>query len=218
VVAAQGSDSKTPTTGAVLWFGPSSPLATVFTPFVVGISDVPVSFRSGHQSVFSRESAFWAACYAHNIANLKWSYMIEDITKRQNELEAESVDMVATIEQEYRQHGNSDLVEEAYLKNAEKIVAALWSLSDELMFKFADGFVNRAKAPPNGEISEPVGYPAWWLEAVGYKDGPPPPPTKRSPARARTRTTGGTGTLMTIARSSRLMNASPRSRRRRPAL
>ena len=123
-------------------------------------------------------SAFWAACYAHNIANLKWSYMIDDIAKRQSELEAASVDMVAAVEKEYRHHGNNDLVEEAYFKNAEKIVSSLWSLSDELMFKFADGFVNRAKAPPNGEISKPVGYPAWWLEAVGYKDGPPPPPTK----------------------------------------
>ncbi|KAL3903250.1 MAG: hypothetical protein SGARI_005462, partial [Bacillariaceae sp.] len=65
-------------TGAVLWYGPSSALATVFTPFLVGLWDVPASFRSGHQGEFSRDSAFWAVCYAHNIANLKWSYMIQD--------------------------------------------------------------------------------------------------------------------------------------------
>lgn len=184
--ADSGDVTSTSTTGAILWFGPSSALATVFTPFVVGMSDVPVSFRSGHQSVFSRESAFWAACYAHNIANLKWSYMIKGITKRQEELEKASVAMVAAVENEYQQHGNFELVEDAYAKNAEAIVASLWSLSDELMFKFADGFVNFKKEESEvsvvdsagGEITKPVGYPAWWLEAVGYKDGPPPPPTQ----------------------------------------
>mmetsp|Transcript_25899 Transcript_25899/g.56764 ORF Transcript_25899/g.56764 Transcript_25899/m.56764 type:complete len:661 (-) Transcript_25899:423-2405(-) len=171
--------------GAILWFGPASPLATVFTPFVVGISDVPRSFRSGHQSVFSRDSAFWAACYAHNIANLKWSYMIKDITKRQDELEKASVDLVATIENEYQQYNvkNIELVEDLFAKNAESIVASLWSLSDELMFRYADGFMNFKESEVDttttgGEITKRVGYPAWWLEAVGYKDGPPPPPTE----------------------------------------
>mmetsp|Transcript_30981 Transcript_30981/g.72982 ORF Transcript_30981/g.72982 Transcript_30981/m.72982 type:complete len:627 (+) Transcript_30981:130-2010(+) len=167
--------------GSVLWFGPSSALATVFTPFVVGMSDVPKSFRSGHQSVFSRESAFWAACYAHNIANLKWSYMIKDITKRQDALEQASVELVSTIEKEYQQHQNMASVENALASNAEAIVASLWSLSDELMFRYADGFVNRKESEVEdggGDITKPVGYPSWWLEAVGYRDGPPPPPTK----------------------------------------
>ena len=171
--------------GAILWFGPASPLATVFTPFVVGISDVPRSFRSGHQSVFSRDSAFWAACYAHNIANLKWSYMIQDITKRQDDLEKASVDLVATIKNKYQQHNVKNIelvVEDLFAKNAESIVASLWSLSDELMFRYADGFVNfkesEVDTTTGGEITKRVGYPAWWLEVVGYKDGPPPPPTE----------------------------------------
>ena len=70
-------------TGAVMWYGPASSLATVFTPFVVGLSDVPASFRSGHHAVFSRESAFWAACSAHNIANLKYNFAIIDVKQRQ---------------------------------------------------------------------------------------------------------------------------------------
>jgi hypothetical protein len=57
------------------------------------------------------------------------------------------------------------------IKNAEKIVTSLWLLADELMFKYADGFVN------SKEESKQVGYPTWWLEKVGYEDGPPPPPT-----------------------------------------
>lgn len=164
--------------GAILWFGPSSPLATVFTPFVVSMMDIPLSFRSGHQSVFSRDSAFWAACYAHNIANLKWSYMIEDITKRQDELESASIELVNAL-----QKTNQDLsvVHEAFAKNADSIVQSLWSLSDELVFRYADGFRNFRESEIDahgGETFEILGYPEWWLDAVGFRDGPPPPPTK----------------------------------------
>lgn len=163
------------TLGAVLWFGPASALATVFTPFLVGLKDIPSSFRSGHQSEFSRgKSAFWAACVAHNIANLKWSYSIQDVMKRQRELESASNEMVVQQEEQFREDGVFDAVQDTYLKNVEHIVQSLWSLSDELLFKYASGFVNE---PEKGKMSQMVGYPAWWLEAVGYKDGPPPPPT-----------------------------------------
>jgi dipeptidase len=174
--------------GAILWFGPASPLATIFTPFVVSMSDIPVSFRSGHQSVFSRESAFWAACYAHNIANLKWSYMIQDITKRQDDLETASLELVTSIGKDYyyqtttNDHQNYlELVEAALAKNADSIVKSLWSLSDELVFRYADGFLNFPESEIDqhgGETTKVLGYPSWWLEAVGYKDGPPPPPTQ----------------------------------------
>lgn len=160
--------------GAVLWFGPASALATVFTPFLVAMSDIPPSFRSGHHQVFSRESAFWAACVAHNVANLKWNWAIQDVTQRQLELEAASVKMVTTEEEAYATH-NKDMetVETTYLQNIAIVVERLWSLSDELLFKYASGFVNTPD-----DMSQMVGYPAWWLQAVGYEQGPPPPPTK----------------------------------------
>lgn len=68
---------------------------------------------------------------------------------------------------------NLSKVHDAYTENIDKIVASLWSLSDEILFKYASGFVNE---PHN--MSQMVGYPEWWLEAVGYPDGPPPPPTE----------------------------------------
>jgi dipeptidase len=162
------------TTGAVLWFGPASALGTIFTPFIVGLSDIPASFRSSHHTNFTRASAFWAACFAHNIANLKWSYMIKDIEARQEILESDSVALVARLEHQYQLNENFEAIESAYIENAASVVASLWLLSDEIMFKYASGFVNE---PPDG-MSQMVGYPAWWLQAVGYSDGPPPPPTK----------------------------------------
>lgn len=162
------------TLGAILWYGPASALATVFTPFLVGLSDIPTSFRSGHQAQFERgTSMFWAACVLHNIANLKWIYAIQDITQRQKELETASTEMVVKLEQEYQQSKDFKKVEDTYLANVEKIVESIWSLSDELLFKYATGFVNE-----KDHMSQMVGYPKWWLEQVGYTDGPPPPPTK----------------------------------------
>ena len=161
-------------TGSILWFGPASSLGTVFTPFIVGLSDIPPSFRSGHHAVFSRSSAFWAACYAHNIANLKYNYAIKDVQARQSTLEGASVQLVHQLEEQYSQDQDFAVVEKAYLENVDHIVVSLWNLSDEILFKYASGFVND---PSDGGISQMVGYPAWWLEGVGYQSGPPPPPT-----------------------------------------
>ena len=158
------------TLGAVLWYGPASALATVFVPFLVQLSNIPSSFRSGHHSQFSRESAFWAACVAHNVANLKWNYAIKDVTRRQFALESASLEMV--LDQEGSYDGDFAAVEDAYYENVDKVVKSLWSLSDEILFKYASGFVNEPK------MSQMVGYPEWWLESVGYADGPPPPPTE----------------------------------------
>lgn len=167
------SRTTSSTVGSVLWYGPASAIATVFTPFLVAVSDVPASFRSSHQAVFSRSSAFWAVSFVQNIANLKYNYAIKDIQQRQSILEGNSIQMVQTIDVIYNKMKYFDVVEEAYLDNADKIVKSLWLLSDEILFKYASGFVN--ELPDN--MSQMVGYPAWWLEAVGYPNGPPPPPT-----------------------------------------
>ncbi|CAJ1951378.1 unnamed protein product [Cylindrotheca closterium] len=166
--------------GGVLWFGPASALGTVFTPFVVQLDSIPKSFSTGYQGVFSRESAFWAACYAHNIANLKWSYAIQDLQTRQISLERKSIDLMKQLESDYQMSKDDQedfaVVESAIMDNAASIVSSLWQLSDEIMFKYASGFVNEDDS--HGGLSQMVGYPAWWLEAVGFKEGPPPPPTE----------------------------------------
>jgi hypothetical protein len=88
-------------------------------------------------------------------------------------LEDVSVALVQGLDIAYKYSKDMDYVDDAYLKNVEKVVSSLWSLSDELMFKYASGFVNEAD-----NMSQMVGYPEWWLKAVKYEDGPPPPPTK----------------------------------------
>jgi len=47
-----------------------------------------------------------------------------------------------------------------------------WELASNLTRKFNDGYLNE---PTVGEIT---GYPAWWLERVGYTNFPTPPPSE----------------------------------------
>jgi len=44
---------------------------------------------------------------------------------------------------------------------------AVWALPDIIIAKYADGYLSDGDA---------LGYPDWWLKAVGYEHGPPPPP------------------------------------------
>lgn len=163
-VAKNRRDSST------LWYGPAAAMGTVFTPFVVGMT-IPQSFSMGHHGVFNRTTAFWAACVVHNVASLKWNYAIKDIRARQQKLEKESTRMVEDAAKQFAKDGDAAALHTQYAANAAKIVSSWWSLSDELLFKYASGFVNEPV------LSTPVGYPKWWLEEVGYADGPPPPPT-----------------------------------------
>mmetsp|Transcript_701 Transcript_701/g.873 ORF Transcript_701/g.873 Transcript_701/m.873 type:complete len:434 (-) Transcript_701:122-1423(-) len=154
---------------AILWFGPASPLGTVFTPFVVRMPEIPASYSRYTQATLTRrKSAFWAACVVANVANLKYNYMIRDIQQLQQTLESNAVQELQQQQQPQPQTTSLDY----FYQTAEQNMQALWDLSDHLLFKYASGFVNEP------ELSQMVGYPDWWLEQVGYSDGPPPPPTK----------------------------------------
>ena len=94
---------------------------------------------------------------------------------RQKDLEDASIELIQKLQTESSGEF-SNRMESSLLDNAAKIVDSLWLLSDEIMFKYASGFVNDDIG--HGGMSQMVGYPAWWLKAVNYQNGPPPPPTK----------------------------------------
>merc|ERR1711969_200631 len=66
----------------------------------------------------------------------------------------------------------------AYQTHADEMLDAWWALGDELMLKHAQ--------PAAPGVGVGVEYPGWWLEAVGYPDGPPP---VDSPGRAASQDT-----------------------------
>lgn len=153
--------------GSVLWFGPHAAAGTCFVPMTIGTS-VPAAYGMGRPDVLNRSSAYWIHRYLFNIAHLKYSYAISDIQAAQDSFEKAGEDVVRTLDSSCGKSCSAERLNTAFGELSNGVLKEFRRLSDELVAKYADGWVAESKA---------VGYPDWWLKAAGYQQGPPPPPT-----------------------------------------
>lgn len=153
--------------GGVLWFGEDAPHSTCYIPFYCQITEVPESFSTGSRIIFDKGFAWWAFNFVSNWADLKYSYMIEDIKTAQKEVEGDFFAMQSAVEIAALDLYKKDpALAVKYLTNysndaANRAVNRWWKLADELVAKYDDGYVNALDS---------VGYPTWWLEEVGFGD------------------------------------------------
>ena len=163
-----------PEIGTVLWYAPDRPATAVLQPYYAGALDLPDSVQTGDPLVYDEASMWTAFNYVANYAMIKYSYMIKDIHAkrdafeaaflgRQKELEAEALALWRGGKQE---QARALLTHQAD-KNAANVLAEWWDLSHDLYVKYNDGYRNDAQG-----LAQSLFYPAWWLKAVGYPDGP----------------------------------------------
>lgn len=153
--------------GSVLWFGEDAPHSTVYIPLYAGITKVPESFSKGTRTYVDRNYAWWAFNYVSNMIDLKFSYILKDVQKIQQEFEQEFFQNQPFIEkvalemyQQSPEKAKAFLTNYCY-NNATRVVERWWKLPDEIMFKYYDGSVGGTS----------VGYPTWWLEVVDFGEG-----------------------------------------------
>jgi dipeptidase len=159
--------------GGVTWFGYDAPHSTCYFPIYCGVTELPESFRVGSRGgdydVFSRESAWWAFNFVSNWADLKFSYMIEDIKSVRDPLEAEFLLTQPVIDQAALTLYDVDpALARSFLTHytngcANRVVDAYWKLASQLVGRYADGYVYQ----DDGTMAT-VGYPQEWLDAVGF--------------------------------------------------
>jgi dipeptidase len=153
--------------GGVTWYGVDDTYTTCYVPLYCGIDDVPRPYAVGSLSEYSRESAWWAFNFVANYANLKYSYMIQEIQAVQRDLEGHLIALQPAVEKtaEYLAAHDPDLLTR-YLTDfsqthAEMVVSRWRELGDHLVTKYNDGYVRDEE----GKAQE-VGYPEEWLRTV----------------------------------------------------
>ena len=153
--------------GGVYWYGLDDTYTSCYVPLYAGIDRVPRSFTEGSINRFSWDSAWWVFNFVANIANLKYSYMIDDILAVQREIEERFLAMQPVIEETALALADEDpdLMRE-YLTQysvgqAEEVVRRWIELGEFLLTKYNDGYVNAG-----GEQPAERGYPESWLREV----------------------------------------------------
>ncbi len=154
--------------GGIAWFAEDDPKTSCFVPFYSGITEVPESFKNGGRDKFERDSAFWAFNFVANWAEIKFSYMIEDIKKAYTAFEDGFFNLQPIVEKRALEMYNEmpelalEYITDYSCTMAQRTVDEWWKLGDYLVAKYSDGYIN---LPRTGHT---VGYPEEWLKEVGY--------------------------------------------------
>ncbi len=156
--------------GGICWFGPDKPSETCFVPFFCGVWDLPSSYQVCNTAEFSRESAWWAMNFVADWAAIKYSYIRRDIMDMQDLIELREVRSVESLSDQAESmeaDAARDLLTGWCTGNADSVVAAWWDLSDDLIVKYDDGYVNSP-----GHMAHEVGYPERWIVTTEWVNGP----------------------------------------------
>jgi len=155
--------------GGILWFGVDDTYSTVYVPMYCGIEEPPKAFAEGNGSfdAFSWDSAFWVFNFVTNYAYSRYSDMIKDIRKVQQELEGGFQSDQESVEKSaldlYQQNQPSALSFLTKYSNtcSEKTMARWRKLGEHLIWKYLDGNVRDEK----GEVTHPK-YPEGWYKRI----------------------------------------------------
>jgi dipeptidase len=153
--------------GGVYWYGVDDSYTTCYFPLYCCVQDVPKSFTVGDLQKFSWDSAWWVFNFVANYANLKYSYMVQDIQKVQSELEGQFLSLQPTIEKTALElyktdpHLMAQYLSTYSVSQGEQVVKRWVELGEYLLTKYNDGYVKDERGRPRG-----VGYPSEWLKEV----------------------------------------------------
>ena len=152
--------------GGILWFAVDDSEMAVVTPVYASVTDVPECYRVGNGDLlnFSWTSAFWIHNWVANMAYHKYSFMIQDIRKVQQELENGYQETVPAIDKAAQELYAKDPAETVKFltwystTNSDSATARWKQLGEYLLVKYIDGNV---KKEVNGQFKRNLyGQPA----------------------------------------------------------
>lgn len=149
--------------GGVLWFGAGAAHSTVYVPLFAGAQYSPDVLSRGWQGVYDPSTSYWASRLLLNVAQIKFSYIVEDIRALQQTAEAASQILVDELTDAYvagkeSMAGISDKV----AANAVFAASSSADLLHSVLFKYADGYLNVWR--PSGFKSVSIGLSCFRVE------------------------------------------------------
>ena len=153
--------------GGILWFGVDDADMAVFNPVYASSVRVPECYRVGNGDLlnFSWTSAFWMHNWVANMAYHKYSFMIQDIRKVQQELENHYQEMIPVIDKAAQELYAKDPKEAVEFltwfstSTADNATARWKKLGEYLVVKYIDGNVKKEE---NGQFKRNAyGLPAY---------------------------------------------------------
>jgi dipeptidase len=159
--------------GGLVWFGPDEPMSTCYVPFYAGVSRIAPPYYTCDTTTFSQKSAWWAFNFVANWAGLKYSYIIEDIQEKQDEIELAEIEGIKIMDAQaltlYKKDPAKarDLLTEYCETQANQVVKDWWEFAWTLVARYDDGYVN---AP--GKMAQETGYPKDWYPKSKWPHGP----------------------------------------------
>ena len=153
--------------GGILWFGVDDADMAVFNPVYASSVRVPECYRVGNGDLlnFYWTSAFWMHNWVANMAYHKYSFMIQDIRKVQQELENHYQEMIPAIDKAAQELYAKDPKEAVEFltwfstSTADNATARWKKLGEYLVVKYIDGNVKKEE---NGQFKRNAyGLPAY---------------------------------------------------------
>lgn len=153
--------------GGILWFGVDDADMAVFNPVYASSVRVPECYRVGNGDLlnFSWTSAFWMHNWVANMAYHKYSFMIQDIRKVQQELENHYQEVIPAIDKAAQELYAKDPKEAVEFltwfstSTADNATARWKKLGEYLVVKYIDGNVKKEE---NGQFKRNAyGLPAY---------------------------------------------------------
>lgn len=164
--------------GGILWFGVDDAATALYVPMYCGINGVPECFRedNGNLLEYSSTSAFWTYNWVANFAYSKYSYMLPDIKKVQQQWETNFNSLVGVMDKitvnMSEKEAREFLTGFSHMQ-AENSTAAWKKLGEYLLVKYMDGNIKKEE---NGKFVENefhippsiirAGYPEEFLRKI----------------------------------------------------
>lgn len=150
-------------------FAPHASQTSIYFPILCSMAECPAPLATGSVREIDRSVAYWAFRIAkHTCRGLPWDRCLKVIQERQQLWEGRASQLLETADADDDRDGEATA--DALNVLAREVVEDWWTMLDELLLRYGDGWEHEFDQVTGAKTSKPIAYPTPWLERVGFFD------------------------------------------------